>query len=195
MKLYLFVEHTDSNLYIPAVVNWEVEIIMMDPDIAAEEFLGVLFLQLVHKSFALKHEKIMFCMNGDFLNNIVDIERILSGITLAERLNANVVLFNAKGVNLLMPISSGYFWIDNYTKSDFFLLEGAFLSKILQKSKEYNGLVHSFLSSLTSNKILMSPMLTSNPDREFSILAKRMYKIASKFIKLRSNQSPYTKFK
>ncbi len=164
----------------------------MASDITAEEFIEDFFLQLVHKSFTLKHEKIIFCMNADLLNT-VNIEKMLSGIALAERLNANVILFNAENVNMLMPVSSCYFWIDNYSKSDFFLLEGAFLFKILQKSDEYSGSLHTFLSNLTSNKLLMNPMLISNSDREFSILTNRMRKISSKYIKLRCNESLYTK--
>lgn len=190
MKLYLFLKHIDKIDSIEPIEGVDMEAIKLPSNITSSELPWDIFINLVEKSYKLKDKEVLFCTDLTVFNPAL-IRNVESGIELAKNLNANLILFNAKYVNKMLPVSPYYFWVDCYAKSQIFLLNESFLPKILANKNEGGNSVDHILSKITSNKILYNPMLAPTTDHEFSVLSKRMRLISSKFTELKANQHFY----
>lgn len=142
------------------------------------ESLNSGIVECIKEAHNIGHENIGLCTNGHLLP-LVSRHTINQKIVGSDKLNAKIILFNAENVDTIMPVSDAYFWIDRFYNSEFIVLNRECFPAILNDSNFLSNRVDEYLSKLTSNKLLINPMVF-NDAKKFNYMNIRMSRIAEK---------------
>ena len=148
------------------------------------EILG--FVKLAKQN---KQDYIILSKGMAGLNHIADADLLLEVITDAADLNTKILISNITAADAtLIPLTDYLFWTDSLTGFEFLVVYNSCFDLILNEDFAAYNSVSECLESLTSNKILIYPMISATPNAEHLKMQLRMERLMRVGIYLQQNK-------
>ncbi|WP_159732024.1 hypothetical protein [Sphingobacterium sp. 18053] len=154
----------------------EIESVILD----AQQIVKQALKACIEESIATQSEYMVICSNKEIITRTSD-ALLKSRLERASDLNCKILILSAQRIANLFPVNDQFFWIDFFEGSDFFAMHESVYEDVLHELCNAKTALSEILSIVTSNKLLLYPMITVKNERiEKTELRKRMARMAKK---------------
>lgn len=154
----------------------EIESVIVD----AREIRIQALTACIEESIASQYDYTVVCSKKEIINRTSE-TWLKSNLKSASDLNCKILIISTQQITTLLPISDQFFWIDFFEGSDFFAIHESIYEDVLNELRGTGTTISEILSSVTSNKLLLYPMIKVDNERAEKLeLRKRMARMVEK---------------
>lgn len=146
-------------------------------------------VNLVQQAKQTNEKLIILSRQWDVLQNLYPIDRLTEAINDALALQVKILISNTSSADAtLLPLTPNLFWTDSVAGFDFLVIYESCFELILNEDfSEYNNIAEC-LENLTSNKMLIYPMINATTTANHQQVQTRMERLMKVCIELEQNK-------
>lgn len=126
------------------------------------------FVQIVRKEYDRKSDFFIFCEDDHIFTPNYSEHTLMHNITLAQHLNADLMLGGVSWYDMPIRVSDGLFWVNEFTGMQFTVVYKKFYSRILDSDVQGERTLDMYLSTISDDILVTFPYISIQKEFGYS---------------------------